>query len=61
MVIDAGWVTITATQMRGIMGFSCLFSLLLAGAPRLALVFLWIFRPERIEFAFDSWIVPVLA
>lgn len=42
------------------MGFSCLFSLLVAGAPRLALVFLWIFRPERIEFAFDSWIVPVL-
>ena len=42
------------------MGFSCLFSLLVAGAPRLALILLWIFRPERIESAFDGLIVPLL-
>lgn len=42
------------------MGFSCLFSLLVAGAPRLALVLLWIFRPERVEFAFDTFLIPIL-
>ena len=42
------------------MGFSCLFSLLIAGAPRLALALLWIFRPERIESAFDGFVVPLL-
>lgn len=42
------------------MGFSCLFSLLVAGAPRLALVLLWVFRPERVELAFDTVLLPVL-
>jgi hypothetical protein len=42
------------------MGFSCLFSLLVAGAPRLALVLLWIFRPERVDLAFHSDILPIL-
>ena len=42
------------------MGFSCLFSLLVAGAPRLALVLLWIFRPERVEQAFETFLLPIL-
>ena len=42
------------------MGFGCLFSLLVAGAPRLALVLLWIFRPERINQAFDTVLLPIL-
>ena len=42
------------------MGFSCLFSLLIASAPRLALVVLWIFRPERIDLAFDTLLLPIL-
>ena len=42
------------------MGFSCLFSLLVAGAPRLALLLLWLFRPERVESAFDGFVVPLL-
>ena len=42
------------------MGFSCLFSFLVTGAPRLALILLWIFRPERVESAFDGFIIPVL-
>ena len=36
------------------MGFSCLFSLLIAGAPRLALILLWIFRPERVDQVFEA-------
>ena len=42
------------------MGFSCLFSLLVAGAPRLAVILLWIFQPQRVELAFDNFIVPAL-
>ena len=42
------------------MGFSCLFSLLIAGAPRLALVLLWIFRPERVDLVFDTFLLPIL-
>ena len=42
------------------MGFGCLWSLLLAGAPRLALLLLWVFEPARIESAFDTVILPVL-
>lgn len=42
------------------MGFSCLFALLIAGAPRLALVVLWIFRPERVDLVFDTFLLPIL-
>ncbi len=42
------------------MGFSCLFSLFVAAAPRLALVFLWLFRPERFQSAFDGVVVPLV-
>jgi hypothetical protein len=42
------------------MDFSCLFSLFVAAAPRLGLVFLWLFRPERVESAFDGFVVPML-
>jgi hypothetical protein len=42
------------------LGFCCLFSLLVAGAPRLAVILLWLFRPERVELAFDNLIMPVL-
>jgi len=33
---------------------------LVAGAPRLALILLWIFRPERTDFAFETFILPLL-
>ena len=42
------------------MGFSCLWSLLVAGAPRLALLLLWVFQPERVDGAFETKILPVL-
>jgi hypothetical protein len=42
------------------MGFGCLLSLVLGLAPRLALALLWIVRPERVEFAFDGFVVPLL-
>jgi hypothetical protein len=42
------------------MGFSCLFSLFVAAAPRLGLVFLWLFRPERVQSAFEGAVVPML-
>ena len=42
------------------MGFSCLFSLLIAGAPRLVLVFLWILRPERVDQVFGTFLLPIL-
>lgn len=29
-------------------------------APRLALALFWIGRPERVEFAFDGFVVPLL-
>jgi hypothetical protein len=34
--------------------------LILAGAPRIAVVLLWLFRPFMISTAFDSIIVPIL-
>jgi len=37
----------------------CLVFLLAIFAPRLALVFVWIFG-DRVELAFDSWIWPLL-
>ena len=42
------------------MWFSCLFSLLIAAAPRLALILLWISRPERLDLAFDTFLLPIL-
>ena len=42
------------------MGLGCLFSLVVALAPRLAVALLWIFRPERVQFAFDGFLVPLL-
>ena len=38
----------------------CLFLILLAFSPRLAAAFWWIFRPERWDNAFGSWIWPML-
>ena len=37
----------------------CLVFLLAIFAPRLALVFVWIFG-DRVELAFDSWVWPLL-
>jgi len=42
------------------LGFSCMFSLLIAAVPRLALILLWIFRPERLDLAFDTFLLPIL-
>jgi hypothetical protein len=42
------------------LGFSCIFSLLIAAVPRLALILLWIFRPERLDLAFDTFLLPIL-
>ncbi|HSJ57913.1 MAG TPA: hypothetical protein VLC95_12070 [Anaerolineae bacterium] len=41
------------------MGCACLLALLAAGAPRLALVLMWLFT-DLIGRAFDSFIVPLL-
>jgi hypothetical protein len=41
------------------MGCTCLFALLAAAAPRLALVLLWLFT-GLIGRAFDSFIIPLL-
>lgn len=42
------------------MGCACLFALLAASAPRLALILMWIFRNGWLDRAFDSFIVPLL-
>jgi hypothetical protein len=41
------------------MGCACLFALLAAGAPRLALFLMWIFT-NWIGRAFDSFLIPLL-
>lgn len=41
------------------MGCACLFAALAAGAPRLALILVWLFT-NWIQRAFDSRIVPLL-
>ncbi|MGC9333822.1 MAG: hypothetical protein ACP5JJ_06735 [Anaerolineae bacterium] len=41
------------------MGCACLFALLAAAAPRLALVLMWLFTPW-VGRAFDNFIVPLL-
>jgi hypothetical protein len=41
------------------MGCACLFALLAAAAPRLALALMWLFTPW-VGRAFDSFIVPLL-
>lgn len=38
----------------------CLVFLVLAGAPRVATVFWWLFQPVRFQLIFPNWIVPVL-
>ena len=37
----------------------CLFSLLLTIAPRLVLLFMWLFTP-RVSLAFENWLVSLL-
>lgn len=38
----------------------CLFVLLGAFAPRLAVLIVWLARPAMVSAAFDTWIVPLL-
>ena len=38
----------------------CLFAILLAGAPRLAMLIWWIFQPYRMQATFHSFIWPLL-
>lgn len=38
----------------------CVLVLLLLGAPRLALLFLWIFRDGYLAAAYEGWMWPVL-
>ena len=38
----------------------CFFLILLAISPRIAAVTWWIFRPERWDSAFSSWLWPVV-
>jgi membrane protein required for beta-lactamase induction len=42
------------------MGCACLFAIIAAGAPRLALFLMWILRYEGLNRAFDSFIIPLL-
>jgi hypothetical protein len=41
------------------MGCACLFALLAAGAPRLALILMWLFT-DMLSRAFDAFIIPLL-
>ena len=41
------------------MGCACLFALLAAGAPRLALILMWLFT-NWVGRAFDGFIIPLL-
>jgi len=38
----------------------CLFASVLAGAPRLAFLLYWLFRPLQVQAAFDSFLVALL-
>ncbi len=38
----------------------CLFALILAGAPRIAIVIYWLWRPVDVASAFDGIVVPIL-
>lgn len=38
----------------------CLFALILAGAPRLALIFYWFLDTTVFSLYFDQWFIPVL-
>lgn len=38
----------------------CLFALFAGAFPRVALLFVWIARPARVDAAFDTWIWPLL-
>jgi len=38
----------------------CLFASILAGAPRLAFLLFWLFRPLQVQAAYDSFLVALL-
>jgi hypothetical protein len=38
----------------------CLFALMAGVFPRLALFILWVARPERVDAAFDTFLLPLL-
>ncbi len=38
----------------------CLLALVLAGAPRVAILFYWLFRPAELAAAFNGWLAPVI-
>lgn len=38
----------------------CLFALMLAGFPRIAVIFWWMLNPFRFVSLFDSWLFPFL-
>lgn len=38
----------------------CLLALILAGAPRVAIIFYWFFENSYFNVAFSAWYVPVL-
>jgi hypothetical protein len=37
----------------------CAFLVLLGGAPRLGIIFLWLFT-DQMKLAYDSWVLPTL-
>jgi hypothetical protein len=39
----------------------CLFAIFAGVFPRLAVLIVWIARPERIDAAFDTFLLPLLA
>jgi hypothetical protein len=38
----------------------CLLALVLAGAPRVGIIFYWLLRPALFDAAFTSWLAPVI-
>jgi len=38
----------------------CLFALFAGFFPRLALFIIWIMRPDMVDAAFSTWVIPLL-
>ena len=48
------------TGLGALIEMGCFLALFAGLFPRLALLFLWIARPARIDAAFDSFLIPLL-
>jgi hypothetical protein len=51
-------MTMARQRLEAEMG--CLFALFAGIFPRLAVLIVWIARPDRVDVAFDTWLWPLL-